>query len=170
VAWDDPWDHTQGIAFNIIKAFLAFANGGLTGVGPGQSQQKMFFLPESYTDYIFAVIGEELGLIGVITICFLFLALTYRCFMTARAAKTLSGFYLAIGMTLCVIVPAFINMMVALSIIPAKGLPFPFFSHGGSSILVSCAAMGIVMGIHSQSLRDLGPERLKKGLKQPSKT
>ncbi|MDR2368803.1 MAG: putative lipid II flippase FtsW [Deltaproteobacteria bacterium] len=160
-SWINPWSDPSGSGYNIIHSFYAFATGGLTGVGPGQSQQKMFFLPEAYTDYIFSIIGEEMGLIGVVTISFLFLALGFRGFMTARSAKTLSGFYLALGMTLCVIVPAFINMAVALSIIPAKGLPLPFFSYGGSSIVVSCAAMGIVMAVHNQSLKDSPGELAK---------
>jgi cell division protein FtsW len=155
-AWIDPWLDSSDTGYNIIHSFYAFACGGLIGTGPGQSQQKMLFLPESHTDYIFSVIGEELGLIGVIAVSFLFLALGGRGLMTARSADSLSGYYLATGMTLCVIVPAFINMTVALSIIPAKGLPLPFFSYGGSSLLVSCAAMGIILGVHSQSLRAAG--------------
>jgi cell division protein FtsW len=152
-AWDDPWIDPADSGFNIIHSFYAFACGGMNGVGVGQSQQKMNFLPESHTDYIFSILGEELGLIGVVAVSFLFLAFAGRGFMTARSAKTLSGFYLAIGMTLCIVVPAFINMCVALSIIPAKGLPLPFFSYGGSSIVVSCAAVGIIMGVYNQSLQ-----------------
>ncbi|MDR1677208.1 MAG: putative lipid II flippase FtsW [Deltaproteobacteria bacterium] len=161
VGWDNPWLDPSNVGDNIIQAYYAFGRGSLTGVGPGQSQQKMLFLPESHTDYIFAVIGEELGLIGVISLCLLFLVLGGRGFMTARSAKTISGYYLAVGMTLCVIVPAFINMAVALSIIPAKGLPLPFFSYGGSSLLVTLSAIGIIMGIHHQSLNYSGNEYIK---------
>jgi cell division protein FtsW len=164
-AWRNPWIDPLNTGYNIIHSFYAFASGGVRGVGPGQSQQKMFFLPETHTDYIFAIIGEELGLIGVIIVSLLFLALAYRGFMIARVAKTLSGFYLAIGMTLCIFVPAYINMFVALSIIPAKGLPLPFFSYGGSSLLVSCTAMGILLGIYTQSLNDTGSDYIKIGRK-----
>ncbi|MDR0620879.1 MAG: putative lipid II flippase FtsW [Deltaproteobacteria bacterium] len=161
-AWKNPWQDPSDSGYNIIHSFYAFANGGLTGTGPGQSQQKMFFLPENYTDYIFSIIGEEHGLIGVTIISFFFLAFGFRGFMIARSAKSLSGFYLALGMTLCVLVPAFVNMSVALSIIPSKGLPLPFFSYGGSSLIVTCVAIGIIMAVHAESARDVaGNEYLK---------
>jgi cell division protein FtsW len=154
IGWENPWMDPLDSGYNIIHSYYAFASGGVTGVGTGQSQQKMFFLMETHTDYIFSIIGEEHGLIGIAIIGLLFLAFAWRGLMTARSAKTLSGYYLAIGMTLCVMVPALINMAVALSIIPAKGLPLPFFSYGGSSIIVSCVAVGIIMGIYNQSYDD----------------
>ncbi|MDR1110244.1 MAG: putative lipid II flippase FtsW [Deltaproteobacteria bacterium] len=166
-SWDDPWQDPTKTGYNIIHSFYAFASGGWHGVWPGNGQQKMFFLPESHTDYIFAVVGEEMGLVGVCAVSLLFLALAWRGMMTARSAKTVSGFHLALGMTLCVVVPAFINMCVALSIIPAKGLPLPFFSYGGSSMVVSCAAMGIILGVYSQSLRDTGNAYVKAAPARP---
>jgi cell division protein FtsW len=165
-AWLNPWQDPSDSGYNIIHSFYAFANGGVTGVGPGQGQQKMFFLPEPHTDYIFAIIGEEHGLVGVIIISFLFLIFCGRGLMTARSAKSLSGYYLALGMTLCVAVPAFINMAVALSLLPAKGLPLPFFSYGGSSLVVSCVAVGIIMAVYHQSLKDSGNEYVKMRQKQ----
>jgi cell division protein FtsW len=150
-AWINPWENPSGIGLQIVQSFYAFANGGIVGVGPGQSQQKLFFLPEAHTDYIFAILGEEYGFIGVIVTGFLFLALIGRGFMIARAAKNMSGFFLAAGMTLCITIPAFLNMCVALSILPSKGLPLPFFSYGGSSILVSSVAMGIILAVSAQS-------------------
>jgi cell division protein FtsW len=149
--WINPWADPDKTGHNIIQSYYAFANGGIYGLGPGQSQQKLFFLPEPYTDYIFAILGEELGLIGVILTGFLFLALAGRGFMIARAAKNLSGVYLAAGMTLCIIIPAFFNMLVSLSLVPSKGLTLPFFSYGGSSAVVSCAAVGIILAVNSQS-------------------
>jgi cell division protein FtsW len=151
ISWMDPWADPQGGGFSIVHSFYAFANGGLFGTGPGKGLQKMFFLPEVHTDYIFSILGEELGLMGVIAACLLFLGLVYRGFMIARAAKNLSGFHVALGMTLVVIVPACINMCVAVSLIPAKGLPLPFFSYGGSSLIVSCAAIGILLNVNAQS-------------------
>jgi cell division protein FtsW len=151
IAWQDPWPYASGIGMQIVQSYYAFANGGIFGVGPGKGQQKLFFLPEASTDYIFSIVGEEFGLIGVFFVSSLFLALLWRGFMIARAARTISGYYIALGMTLCVVFPAFFNMLVALSIIPAKGLPLPFFSFGGTSMMVSSLAVGVVLGVHSQS-------------------
>ncbi|MDR1487557.1 MAG: putative lipid II flippase FtsW [Deltaproteobacteria bacterium] len=160
ISWLDPWSAPQAGGFSIIHSFYAFANGGLFGAGPGEGQQKMFFLPEVHTDYIFSILGEELGLVGVIATCLLFLGLAYRGFMIARAAKNLSGFHTAIGMTLTILVPACINMCVAVSLIPAKGLPLPFFSYGGSSLIVSCTAIGILLNVSAQSQSAAQNDRL----------
>ncbi|MDR1395599.1 MAG: putative lipid II flippase FtsW, partial [Deltaproteobacteria bacterium] len=131
-AWMDPWSDPTKTGYSIIHSFYAFASGGLTGVGPGASTQKLNFLPKVHTDYIFSVVGEELGFIGVAAVAGLFFALCCRGFKIARLAKDLGGFYLAPGLTLVVVLPAFLNMGVALSLWPCKGLPLPFFSYGGS--------------------------------------
>ena len=107
-----------------------------------------------HTDYIFSVLGEELGLIGVIAVSVLFLLLASRGLSIAMSAKTSGGYYLAVGAVLTILVPSLINMMVSLSIIPAKGLPLPFFSYGGSSLVVSLAAMGILLNVSGQTLKD----------------
>jgi cell division protein FtsW len=148
--WFDPWSDPQKSGYSIIHSFFAFANGGIAGVGPGASTQKLSFLPEVHTDYIFSVVGEELGYIGVVAVASLFLCLCCRGLQISRLARDLGGFYLAPGLTLVVGLPAFLNMGVALSLWPSKGLPLPFFSYGGSSLLVSCAAMGILLNIAGQ--------------------
>jgi cell division protein FtsW len=167
VGWDNPWGDPSGTGLQIVQSLYAFANGGVAGAGPGQSQQKLFFLPEAFTDYIFAILGEEFGLIGVLLTAFLFLAFAGRGFVVARAAKNMSGFYLAAGMTLCVAVPAFLNMFVALSILPPKGLPLPFFSYGGSSMVVSCAAVGIILAVASQSREEKKPAQAGRPAPEP---
>ncbi|MDR1872295.1 MAG: putative lipid II flippase FtsW [Deltaproteobacteria bacterium] len=148
--WFDPWSDPQNSGYPIIHSFFAFANGGLTGTGPGASIQKLSFLPEVHTDYIFSVVGEELGFIGVFIVAFLFLCLCCRGLKIGLMAKDLGGFYLAPGLTMVVVIPAFLNMGVALSLWPSKGLPLPFFSYGGSSLIVTCAAMGILLNIAGQ--------------------
>jgi cell division protein FtsW len=152
LGWDNPWLYPRNEGYSIIHSFYAFAGGGLTGTGIGQGQQKMFFLPMVHTDYIFSILGEELGLIGVIAVCALFILLASRGLSIAMAARTPGGYHLAVGAMLTILVPAIINMMVALSIIPSKGLPLPFFSYGGSSMVVSLASVGILLNIAGQSL------------------
>jgi cell division protein FtsW len=152
VGWMDPWLVAKGPGFPIIHSFYAFGTGGTTGAGLGQSLQKQYFLPEAHTDYIFSIVGEELGLVGVAGVCLLFFLLAYRGVHIALSAKTLGGGLLAAGMVMCVAIPALIAMMVALSIVPAKGLPLPFFGHGGTSLLVSCATVGILLNISGQTL------------------
>jgi cell division protein FtsW len=151
--WLDPFAYPQGAGYVIIHSFYAFANGGICGVGPGQSLEKLFFIPEVHTDYVFSVIGEELGLIGVTIVSGLFLGLAVRGFMIAKAAVNLFDYYLASGATLVIVLPAFINIGVALSVWPAKGLALPFFSYGGSNMIVSCMAIGLVLNVAKRSLR-----------------
>ena len=150
-AFLDPWSDPQGSGYHIIHSFYAFASGGLWGQGPGASQQKLFFLPEPHTDFIFSVLAEEFGLAGVIVVALLFLGLVGRGLAVALAARDFTGLYLALGATLIVGVPAFINMAVVTALLPTKGLPLPFFSYGGSNLLVCYAALGILLNVSGQS-------------------
>jgi cell division protein FtsW len=154
MGWLDPEADPQGAGYPILHSFFAFANGGVTGLGPGGGMEKQFFIPEIHTDYIFTVVGEEMGLVGVIFVCGLFLALIIRGLMIARSATSLFDFYLATGAVMVIGIPAFINMGVALSIWPAKGLALPFFSYGGSNLLVSCCAAGILLQVAAQGRRE----------------
>ena len=160
-AFLDPWSDPQGAGYHIIHSFYAFASGGLWGQGPGASQQKLFFLPEPHTDFIFSVLAEEVGLAGVFVVGVLFLVLLVRGLSIARAAMTrdYGGVYLALGSTLVVVVPAFFNMAVVTALIPTKGLPLPFFSYGGTNLMVCCAAMGLLMNIAGQCQDDM-PRRV----------
>ncbi|MDR0549324.1 MAG: putative lipid II flippase FtsW [Deltaproteobacteria bacterium] len=155
--WFDPWSDPQKSGYPILHSFFGFANGGLTGVGPGGSAQKLSFLPEVHTDYIFTVVGEELGFIGVFIVAFLFLLLCARGLKIAKMAKDLGGFFLAPGLIMVVVLPAFLNMGVALSLWPSKGLPLPFFSYGGSSYFISCVAIGILFNIAGQGAANRAP-------------
>ena len=154
LAWDNPWLYPTKEGYSVIHSFYAFAGGGLTGANIGQGQQKLFFLPMAHTDYIFSILGEELGFVGVVSTCVLFLLLAVRGFTAAAASKSGGGYLLAVGAVLCVVIPALINMMVALSIVPAKGLPLPFFSYGGTSLVVSLAAMGLLLNVSGQALAE----------------
>jgi len=150
-AFWDPWSDPLGTGYQIIHSFFAFAGGGLFGQGPGASQQKLFFLPEAHTDFILSVIAEELGLVGVAIIAVIFLAIIYRGVSISRSAPDFFGVYLALGCTLVIGLPAFFNMSVVTGLLPNKGLPLPFFSYGGTNLLVCYAAMGLLLNVAGQS-------------------
>ena len=147
----DPWSDPSASGYQIIHSFYAFAGGGLLGQGPGASQQKLFFLPEAHTDFILSVAAEELGLIGVAVIAVLFLVFIYRGLAVSRSAKDYFGIYLALGCTLIIGLSAFFNMCVVTGLLPNKGLPLPFFSYGGSNILVCYAAVGLLLNVAGQT-------------------
>lgn len=132
----DPWSSARGAGFQIIQSFLAFRNGGVFGAGLGESRQKLFFLPEAHTDFILAVIGEELGLFGVLLLCGLFLFLAVTGFRIARHQQDPYRRFLAFGLTAMIIVQAAMNMGVTMGLLPTKGIPLPFISSGNSSLLV----------------------------------
>jgi len=150
-AFLNPWEEPDKSGYHIIHSFYAFASGGLWGQGPGASQQKLFFLPEAHTDFIFSVLAEEVGLAGVAVVGILFLILIIRGLTIARTAKDYFGLYLALGCTMIVGMPAFFNMCVVTALLPTKGLPLPFFSYGGTNLLVCFAAMGLLMNVAGQS-------------------
>ncbi len=144
----DPYADPQGAGFQVIQSYLAFLQGGWTGVGIGGSQQKLFYLPEAHTDFIFSILGEELGVIGMVAVIGLFLCLLYIGARITRAQTSTVGYYLGAGVTLFLALPAMLNMMVTTGLLPTKGLALPFFSSGGSSLLVSLIAAGILQSLH----------------------
>ncbi len=146
-AFLDPWKDPGGAGFQIIQSLLAFGSGGIWGTGLGEGRQKLFYLPEAHTDFIFSVIGEELGLIGVGIIISLYVGFLVSGTMIALRTKDLFGKYLALGLTLMVSLQALINMAVVMGILPPKGLPLPFVSYGGTSLVVSMIAVGIILNI-----------------------
>ncbi len=150
-AFLDPWQDPSGAGYHIIHSFYAFASGGLWGQGPGGSQQKLFFLPEAHTDFIFSVMAEEVGLGGVFLVAILFLILIRHGLKISRSARDLPGVYLALGCTLLIGIPAFFNMAVVTALLPTKGLPLPFFSYGGTNLMISFVAIGILLNISSRS-------------------
>lgn len=149
-AFLSPWEDPLDTGYHIIHSFMAFATGGLTGVGPGGGRQKLFYLPEPHTDFIFSVVGEELGFLGVSLVTVLFLILVWRGISAALNSYDLLGSYLALGMTLAIGLQAFMNMGVVIGLLPTKGLTLPFFSYGGSSMLVTFAAIGVIMNVATQ--------------------
>jgi cell division protein FtsW len=130
---------------------LSVASGGITGLGFMEGKQKLFYLSEAHTDFIFAVVGEEMGLIGTAAVLALFAVFLWRGLRTSMRAPDLFGFYLALGITMMVCVQAFINMSVVLGLLPTKGIPLPFLSYGGSSFVVMLAAVGILLNVSQQS-------------------
>jgi len=148
-----PWEDPQGAGYHIIHSFYAFTLGGLFGVGPGAGRQKLFFLPEPHTDFIFSVVGEELGFTGVLVVSLLFLLLIWRGVTIALESPEIEGTYLALGLTLIIGVQAFMNMFVVTGLLPTKGLALPFFSYGGSSLLMNFICVGILMNIAAQERR-----------------
>jgi len=149
----DPWADPSDTGFQAVQSFLAFGRGGIWGLGLGDSRQKLFYLPEAHTDFIFSVIGEELGIIGTLGIIVLFGILIWRGFTNASQAKDIYGTHLAIGLTLLVGVQAFTNMGVAVGVLPTKGLTLPFISLGGSSLLITLLCMGVLLNISDHSVR-----------------
>jgi cell division protein FtsW len=147
MAFLDPWKYQSTYAFQAVQSMIAIGSGGADGVGFAQGRQKLFYLPAPHTDFIFAVIGEELGLIGAGTVVLLFGVLAWRGFRAARCAPDMFGQLLATGLTIMIIAQAFFNVSVALSLVPTKGIPLPFISSGGSSLAISMFAAGVLLNI-----------------------
>src|SRR5437870_1168874 len=151
LAFLNPWEEPLGRGFQIIQSLLSVASGGIAGLGFMEGKQKLFYLPEAHTDFIFAVVGEELGLIGTCALLGLFVVFFWRGIRASMRAPDLFGFYLGLGITLMVCVQAFINMSVVLGLLLTKGMPLPFLSYGGSSFVVMLGAVGILLNVSQQS-------------------
>lgn len=149
LAFIDPWADPRGTGFQIIQSLIALGSGGPTGLGLGESRQKLFYLPASTTDFIFSILGEELGFIGTGMTVALVVGLLIVGFTIASRAEDLFGRLLAQGVTAMLVLQAMINMGVSCGMLPTKGLPFPFISYGGSNLLGSCLAVGILVSISS---------------------
>ncbi|HZM86818.1 MAG TPA: putative lipid II flippase FtsW [Blastocatellia bacterium] len=147
LAFLDPWKYQTTYGFQPVQSMIAIGSGGPGGVGFAQGRQKLFYLPAPHTDFIFAVIGEELGLIGAGTLVFLFGLLAWRGYRAARSAPDLFGQLLAVGLTTMIIAQAFFNISVTLSLVPTKGIPLPFVSAGGSSLAISLFAAGVLLNV-----------------------
>jgi len=151
LAFLDPYSDPQGRGFHIIQSLIAVSTGGITGVGLMEGKQKLFYLPEPHTDFIFAVTAEELGLVGALVIVLLFAIFLWRGIRTALRTEDLFGRFLAVGITSMIVVQAFINISVVLGMMPTKGIPLPLVSYGGSSLLVTLACIGVLMNISKQA-------------------
>ena len=145
----NPWNDPGNKGFQIIQSLLSFGSGGAFGVGIGDGMQKLFYLPEPHTDFILSVIAEESGFVGVAVVIFLFVVLIIRGFMVAFRAPDLFGTLLAAGLTMVLAMGAFINIAGVMGLIPLKGLTLPFLSYGGTSLVMSLVAVGILLNISS---------------------
>jgi len=146
-----PEQDLQGPNFQLYQSKIALGSGGLFGSGFGRGQQKWLFLPEAHTDFIFSVIGEELGLAGTVFVLALFLLVFWRGMRARVRAQDRFGAYLALGITMFLVCQALINMGVATGLLPTKGLPLPFVSYGGSSLIVSLGAAGVLLNVSQQA-------------------
>jgi cell division protein FtsW len=153
LAFWDPWSDPLGDGFQVIQSLIAVGSGGLIGRGFMSGVQKLFYLPEPHTDFIYAVIGEEFGLLGTTIVMLCFLVIAWRGLKIAMDAPDRFGAFLAVGLTTMIAVQAFFNISVVLGLVPTKGIPLPFVSAGGSSLLISLVGMGILLNVsqHSES-------------------
>ncbi|MEX2220497.1 MAG: putative lipid II flippase FtsW [Candidatus Rokuibacteriota bacterium] len=154
VAFMNPWDDPQGSGFQIIQSFLALGSGGWLGVGLGDSKQKLFYLPEPYTDFIFAIIGEELGLVGATAIVALFALLIWRGLRVGLRAPDAFGAYLGLGLTIMLATQILVNLGVVTGALPTKGLPLPFISFGGSALLMTLFSTGVLLNVSQHGTGD----------------
>jgi cell division protein FtsW len=157
----DPWKYPTDEGYQMIHSFMAFGTGGIWGTGIGKGYQKLFYLPEPHTDFIFSVIGEELGLFGVLVILLLYFVILWRGISIAINADEPFGSFMAIGLTIAIGLQVCINMGVTLGLLPTKGLTLPFLSYGGTSLLINMASIGVLMNIGA-SANALKTRRVKK--------
>jgi cell division protein FtsW len=157
-AFLDPWADPQGTSYQVVQSLLAVGSGGVNGLGFTQGRQKMFFLPFAHSDFIFAVVGEELGLLGGLAVIALFGLLLWRGMRAAMRAPDRFGMLLGVGIVTGIVAQALFNMSVVLAMLPTKGIPLPFISYGGSSLVPTLFAVGVLLNISQQAsaTRDVG--------------
>ena len=151
LAFMNPYAERQKAGFHLIQSLIAVGTGGITGTGLMEGKQKLFYLPEPHTDFIFAVTAEELGLVGAMFVVMLFAIFLWRGMRTSWRTEDLFGRYLAVGITSMVVLQAFINISVVLGMMPTKGIPLPLVSYGGSSLFVTLACVGVLLNITKQT-------------------
>jgi len=154
----DPWQQQSDAAYQLVHSLMAFGSGGIFGRGIGNGHQKLFYLPEPHTDFIFSVAGEELGLVGVCFITGLYFIILWRGFSIAMKASDLFATFLAIGLTAAIGLQACVNAWVALGLLPTTGLTLPFVSYGGTSLVMRAAMIGILMNISARQAAEGGKE------------
>jgi cell division protein FtsW len=161
----DPWAHESSSGFQAVQGQIAIGSGGLFGVGPGQSVQKIFYLPEAPTDFILAVIGEELGVVGVFALLFLYGLIAYAGLRAAKAARSLYSALIAVGVTSLIVSQAVLNTFAVLGLAPLTGVPLPFVSYGSTSLIVMLASMGLLLNVASGAtghVRAVAPARRRR--------
>ena len=147
VTFLDPWADQQGAGFQVVQSLIAIGSGGIDGLGFAQGKQKMLFLPFAHSDFIFAVVGEELGLVGALAVVAIFALFLWRGIRTALLAPDRFGMLLSLGIVTSIVAQALFNISVVLSLVPTKGIPLPFISYGGSSLVPTLAAVGILLNV-----------------------
>lgn len=152
----DPWADPLGDGFQIIQSLIAVGTGGMFGKGLMSGVQKLFYLPEPFTDFIFAVISEETGLLGASMVVLAFCVIAWRGMRTALRAPDSFGAYLALGITMMLVLQAFVNISVVLGLVPTKGIPLPLVSNGGSSMLINLLAVGVLLNISQHQQMETG--------------
>jgi cell division protein FtsW len=154
----DPWADQQGSGFQVVQSLIAIGSGGPNGLGFAQGKQKMLFLPFAHSDFIFAVIAEELGLVGALAVVAIFALFLWRGVRTALLAPDRFGMLLSLGIVTSIVAQALFNISVVLSLVPTKGIPLPFISYGGSSLVPTLAAVGVLLNIsqHASGTVDMG--------------
>ncbi|MFN2404470.1 MAG: putative lipid II flippase FtsW [Pyrinomonadaceae bacterium] len=154
----DPWADQQGAGFQVVQSLIAIGSGGPNGLGFAQGKQKMLFLPFAHSDFIFAVVGEELGLVGALAVIAAFGLFLWRGVRTALLAPDRFGMLLSLGIVTSIVAQALFNISVVLSLVPTKGIPLPFISYGGSSLVPTLAAVGILLNVsqHASGSLDVG--------------
>ena len=150
-AFLDPWRDPLGNGFQLVQSFLAFGSGGVLGTGLGNGKQKLFYLPEGHTDFIFSLIGEELGLAGAVVVLLCFGVLAMRGFRVATRSRDCFSRLLAFGLTFLVVGQALLNMSVALGLLPTKGMPLPLVSYGGSSMMAAGVQIGVLLALSREA-------------------
>jgi cell division protein FtsW len=161
LAFLDPWADPQGKSFQVVQSLIAVGSGGPHGLGFAQSRQKFFFLPFAHSDFIFAVIGEELGLVGALGVLLVFALFLWRGIRTALHAPDRFGLLLSLGLVTSIVAQALFNISVVLSIVPTKGIPLPLISYGGSSLVPTLAAVGILLNISQYAGSSIDLELLR---------
>jgi len=151
LAFLNPYADPKGFGFHIIQSLIAVSTGGVTGLGLMEGKQKLFYLPEPHTDFIFAVTAEELGLVGALGVIILFAIFLWRGTRAALRTQDNFGRFLAVGITSMIVLQAFINISVVLGLMPTKGIPLPFVSYGGSSLFVTLMCVGVLLNITKQA-------------------
>jgi len=147
LAFLNPWLDPKGSGFQIIQSQIALGSGGIIGLGLGHSRQKLFYLPAAHTDFIFSIIGEELGLLGTLGVIILFMIFIQQGVKIIKNAPDKFGYFLALGLVLMISLKSIINIGVSCGVLPTKGLPLPFISYGGSSFVFDMVSVGILINI-----------------------
>jgi cell division protein FtsW len=169
VTFLDPWADPQKSGFQVVQSLIAVGSGGSNGLGFAQGKQKMLFLPFAHSDFIFAVIGEELGLLGTMAVLLIFALFLWRGIRTSLLAPDRFGKLLSLGIVTAIVAQALFNMSVVLSLVPTKGIPLPFISYGGSSLVPTLAAVGVLLNISQHATGSLSMDLLREASAKPEK-